>query len=236
LKENEYGPFDDLNKRCISGPCKTINASPVADVTVAAAIDRKGRKAVGVRFLVEPKDQTTLSEPEPHPAFRAARVPILPKTQQKYLALRSADEIALCIERANDYGTGQEKNGKPPNYGALYRTAVEEGWHAGQARKKAAASTAQAKKQAEANAKEEAGAADKAEKASSEAERTALLQRFAALPEDERGRILAAFLETDPLARGLYKERGFDSPFVLFPFVCFLKSLQASPPNAARAV
>ncbi len=223
LKEDEYGAFDDLNKRCISGPCKVINASPIADVTVAPDIDRKGRKAVGVRFHVEPKPQTLLLQintpEEPHPAFRDAKAPILPAKQKKYLALRSPDEIALCIERANDYGEEQAKAGKPPNYGALYHTAIHEGWHAGLSDQKAA----QTQKRAEAASKRQETAKKKAQAEKAMAESEALLGRFKTLPEATQQEAISSFLATDASARSAYKRKGFDSPLFLYPFLQHFK-------------
>lgn len=184
---------------------------------------------MGVRFRIEPKNQTVLPfievEKEPHSAFQQAKVPILPKTQEKYLALRSAEEIGLCIERANGYGEKQEKAGKPPNYGALYRTAIEEGWHTEQAEKKMVEEAKLAQKKAEATAKRKAAAEEKARRERDVAEREAILGRFRALTEAEQKALITAFLrDADPQARSGYKRSGFDSGFFLFPFIQFLKS------------
>jgi len=216
-----------LGEWVIYGPCKAINDSPVSDITVEPVIDRDGRKSVGISFNVEPKNQTLLpftdATPEPHPAFRLAKVSILPETQKKYLALRSEEEIALCIERANEYGEQQEKNGKPPNYGALYHAAIQEGWHAGLADRKAAEEAAQARKKAEAAAKRQAAAEKKARAEKSLAESESVLERFRALPAVVQAESIAAFLATDPSARGAHQRKGFDSPLFLFPFVQYLK-------------
>jgi hypothetical protein len=220
VNPTEYTDFKRLGQWVIYGPCKAINDSPVSDITVEPAITRDGRKAVGISFNVEPKNQTLLpftdATPEPHPAFRLAKVSILPETQKKYLALRSEEEIALCIERANEYGEQQQKNGKPPNYGALYHAAIQEGWHAGLADRKAAEKAAEAQKKAEAAAKRQAAAEKKAESES-------VLERFRALPAIVQAESIAAFLATDPSARGAYQRKGFDSPLFLFPFVQYLK-------------
>jgi hypothetical protein len=227
LQPTEYTDFRRLGQWVIYGPCKAINASQDCDINVEPKIERNGCKAVGISFLVEPRDKTLVpfidAEKPSHPAFLAAKTPILPKLQEKYLALRSAAEIGLCIERANAYGAAQEKAGKPPNYGALYRAAIEEGWHTEQARQQAEAEAALALKKAEAAAKRQAAAEAKAKAAQSEAERLAVLERFRALPADQRDGLLAAFLATDAQARASYKKKGFDAPFFLFPFVHFLK-------------
>ena len=62
------------------------------------------------------------------PAFALARVTISLAQQQKYLAENKADEIALAIERANEYAADQEKKGNEVNFGALYQTAITQGW------------------------------------------------------------------------------------------------------------
>lgn len=235
LQPTEYTEFRRLGQWVIYGPCKAINASQDSDISVEPKIERNGCKAVGISFLVEPRDKTLLpfieAEKTPHHAFLAAKVPILPKNQDKYLALRSEEEISLCIERANEYGEKQEKASKPPNYGALYHKAIEEGWHSGLADKKAAEEAEQAKKKAEATAKRQAVVAEKARAEKNLAEREAVLGAFRALPEAGQADALAAFLATDASARAAYKRKGFDSPVFLFPFVQFLK---ASKPDLAR--
>jgi len=227
LQPTEYTEFRRLGQWVIYGPCKAINASQDSDISVEPVIERNGCKAVGISFLVEPRGKTLLpfieAEKAPHPAFHAAKVPILPKNQEKYLALRSEEEIGLCIERANAYGEKQEKGGKPPNYGALYHAAIEEGWHTEQAGKKAAEEAEKARRKAEAAAKRQQAAAEKARAEESQAKREALLERFKALPEAAQQEMIAAFLDTDGQARASYKKKGFDSPFFLFPFVCFLQ-------------
>lgn len=224
---DEYAEFTRLGQRVIYGPCKAINESPVSDIMVEPVIDRKGRKSVGISFLVEPKNQPLLpfieAPQEPHPAFQFAKAPILPETQKKYLSLRSEEEIALCIERANEYGEKQAKEGRPPNYGALYHTAIKEGWHSALADKKAAEAAALAQKKAEAAAKRQAAAEKKAQAEKGLAETEAVLGRFKSLPESVQAETLAAFLATDPSAKGAYKRKGFDSPLFLFPFAQYLK-------------
>lgn len=227
LQSNEYTEFRRLSQWVIYGPCKAINESSVSDIIVEPVIDRKGRTSVGISFLVEPKDKTLLpfiNIPQPpHPAFQQAKAPILPAAQQKYLALRSAEEIALCIERANAYGEKQAKEGKPPNYGALYHTAIQEGWHTAIAAQQAAEAEAQARKKAEAAAKRQAAAQKKAQASQGQAETEAVLGRFQALPEAAQAQALAAFLATDASAKGAYQRKGFDSPLFRFPFAQYLK-------------
>jgi hypothetical protein len=233
LELNEYNQFMRLGQWVIYGPCKAISESPVSDISVDPDIDRKGRKAIGIRFLVEPKDKALLPflEPEPNPAFLHSKVPIPPKTQEKYLGLRAAEEISLCIERANDYGERQEKEGKATNYGALYRTAIEEGWHVEQAVKKAAKEAEQAKKKAEADAKRKAAEDDRARKEKILAEQQATLEWFGVLAAGEQAETVAAFLETAPHTRRSYQRKGFESPIFLFPFIEFLKEKRRNAMN-----
>jgi hypothetical protein len=231
LQPTEYTEFQRLGQRVIYGPCKAINESPVSGITVEPQIERQGRKAAGISFLVEPRDKTLVSiiekEQPAHPAFLQAKAPILPKNQEKYLALRTAEAVGLCIERANEYGGQQEQAGKPPNYGALYRAAIEEGWHLGRAEKKAAEKAKRKAADEAEKARKQAGAeteaAKKARAADSQARLEAALEAFKALPEARQQALVHAFLETDALARGWYKKKGFDSPFFFFPFVHFLQ-------------
>ena len=57
-----------------------------------------------------------------------AKVTISLAQQQKYLSEKPGEEIALAIERANEYATEQEKKGSEVNFGALYQTAIMQGW------------------------------------------------------------------------------------------------------------
>lgn len=153
LKSTEYQQYEDLNKRCIKGAVKAINESDVSDILVTPEIYRSGRKVTGLYFKVEHKKQTSLPFPEMEgeSIFRFAKVPIAPKLQQEYLAIRPQEEIILCIERANEYGEGLEQAGKMANYGAIYRKAIAEGWHEQQAAKKAAEEKKKSVKQSKAN-------------------------------------------------------------------------------------
>jgi hypothetical protein len=231
LKETDYAENKELNRWVISGPIKRINESPATDILVTPEVEKKGRNLAGLYFLVEAKDKTLppiIEAPQPpHPAFQQAKVPILPTAQQKYLALRGAEDIALCIERANAYGEKQAKDGKPPNYGALYHTAIQEGWHTALADQQAAEAEAQARKKAEAAAKRQATAQKKAQAAQGQAETEAVLGRFQALPEAAQAQALAAFLATDASAKGAYQRKGFDSPLFRFPFAQYLKAQAA---------
>jgi multidrug efflux pump subunit AcrA (membrane-fusion protein) len=150
-------------------------------------------------------------QPDGKSPFRLSKAPISPKTQAEYLQLRTGDEIELCIERANEYGSGQEKAGKPVRYGALYRKAITEGWHQEKVRQKAQEDTA--RKQAEAS-RQQAAEAKRAEieKARrSEMERELAAEWFFALPDDEKETLGSAFVaESNPVDVGLFKRKGYD--------------------------
>lgn len=127
LRENEYSAFKDLNKFVISGPQKKINESKLADIEIEVELTKESRRVIGLQFLVKRKFQMDLGFGD-DPAFASARVTIALAQQQKYLAEKPADEIALAIERANEYATEQEKKGAEVNFGALYQTAIMQGW------------------------------------------------------------------------------------------------------------
>ncbi len=158
LKETEYLQFEDLNKRCIKGAVKSINDSEISDILVTPHLYREGRRVTGLYFSVESKNQSSLpfTEFEEENPFKFAKVPISPNLQKEYLEIRpSKEEIALCIQRANEYGEGLEKAGKVATYGAIYRKAIGEGWHEQQARANAKRASKQALKKAEAEEQSE---------------------------------------------------------------------------------
>jgi plasmid replication initiation protein len=139
IKKDEYQPFMKLNEWVIKKPIQKINESTVSDISIEVNFRKAGRKTLGLYFVVTRKNQTSIPFPETeeNPAFQFAKVRIEPTTQIEYLAQRQADEIGLCIERANEYGEGEAAKGKTPNYGAIYRKAISEGWHISYADKKA---------------------------------------------------------------------------------------------------
>jgi hypothetical protein len=236
LQSTEYPDFKRLGQRLIYEPCNAINKSVLSDISVTPHLEKKGRKVIGISFHVEPRRQGLIPiielPKEPHAAFAAAKIPILPKIQDKYLSLRTEKEIILCIERVNQYGEKQEQEGKPPNYGALYHKAIEEGWHIDLADKKSTEKSEHVKKNAEAIAKQQAAADEKARTEKNLAEREAVLAQFRALPINEQEATIASFLATDASARAGYKRRGFDSPIFLFPFLYYLKH-QGNPIHLA---
>ncbi len=149
LRENEYAEFKDLNKFVISGPIRKINESNVADIEIDVEMSKESRRVVGLQFLVKRKNQMDLGFGD-DPAFANARITIALAQQQKYLSEKSAEEIALAIERANDYAAAQEAKGEEVNLGALYQTAIMRGWGVEQkAKLEVAAKTIEKKVKAE---------------------------------------------------------------------------------------
>lgn len=161
VREGEYSDFKRLNQWVISGPTKKINGSEVSDITIEIEYKREARKVIGLWFHVQAKKQTALDFGD-NPAFRLAKVTIPLIAQRKYLETKGHELIELGIQRANEYGEEQEKQGKEVNYGALYRKAIEEDWGLEYASKlKREAEKLQAKQKK--NAAEQANSAQRAQ-------------------------------------------------------------------------
>lgn len=129
VKEEEYPDFKRLNQWVISGPIKRINTSEVSDITIKANFRREGRKIVGLWFDIASKRQAVMDFGD-DPAFRFAKVSVSLAQQRKYLVEKGSESIELSIERANEYGEEQEKQGKTVDFGAIYRKAIQEDWGA----------------------------------------------------------------------------------------------------------
>jgi hypothetical protein len=158
-------------------------------------------------------------------AFRFAKVNIEPAMQKKYLELRREDEIEVCIERANEYGEQQAKKGKEPNYGALYRAAITEGWHSQKLEQKAKEETAEKRRKAT-RAVEESQAMAQAARDRKEAERIAkILSEFHALDEDMQDEIREQFRATLAIPlRKSFDKQGEAAPMVKSIFAEFFSS------------
>lgn len=130
IKEGEYTDFKRLSQWVISGPVKRINKKDPkginSDITIKAEFKREGRKVVGLWFNVA-MEQTSMNFGD-DPAFRFAKVTVTLSQQEKYIEAKGAEMVELSIQRANVYAEEQEKQGKEVNYGAIYRTAIEEEW------------------------------------------------------------------------------------------------------------
>lgn len=188
LKDGEHEEFKNLSRRVIEGPVKKINDSDISDINVETNYKTSGRKVLGLYFSVSKKNQTSIPFPEleQNPAFRFAKVHIEAFTQAEYLTLRSPQEVELCIERANEYGEGEAVKGKEPNYGAIYRKAITEGWHTSYADKKAKKEAVEAKKRKEVEQEQEAAQKKAAEAAKTDSWLRDTLAAFAALPEERK--------------------------------------------------
>jgi len=238
IEEHEYKEFRDLNRLAIAGPVKTINNSDVSDLRVEVEYEKRGRKVIGLRFLVEAKQQSIIPFDEiENLAFRFAKVPIDLVTQQKYLEMRSPEEVEKCIERANQYGEQEVQKGKSnPNYGALYRKAIQEGWHttliAQEESKKAETRRKQVTKKA-AEAKEAEEAARNAEIA---ARINAAFSAFDALSEERKDEIREAFRTTIaavPPMRKSFDKQGEQAPIIRSQFADYFMSLQEAHTKGA---
>lgn len=139
-------------------------------------------------FRIEYKKQTVLPLPntEDDKTFHAAKIPIAQKVQDKYRAIRPADEIELCIERANDYGQQQEMQGKSVSYGRLYAAAIKEGWHEEKLNAKNKAAAKDAKRKAAQDAEEEREKADAAKLQYAKDAKARAWERFNALSDNEQ--------------------------------------------------
>lgn len=228
IEEHEYKEFKELNRVVISKPVKTINESVVSDLRIEVEFETRGRKTVGLRFLIEPKQQSIIPFEELNPAFRFAKVGVDVATQQKYLAIRGPDEIALCIERANEYGEQQVKQGSAePNYGALYRKAITEGWHTTILAKEEGKREAQRRKQANERVLEAKAAEEGARNAAVAARIATAFHAFDALEEEQKDEIRERFRSTltVPAVRKSFDKQGEQAPLVRSQFAEFLATL-----------
>ncbi|SMP80525.1 replication initiation protein [Noviherbaspirillum suwonense] len=229
LSDGEYKEFRDLNKFVISNPVKAINRSEASDIRVDVELERQGRKVIGLRFLIEQKAQTVIPFPETEftDVFRFAKVNIEPAMQKKYLELRTDVEIEICIERANEYGEQQAKKGKEPNYGALYRTAITEGWHSQKLEQKAKEETA-AKRRKATQAVMDTQIEVQAARDREESKRVSgILSEFHKLDEDVQDEIREQFRTTLAIPlRKSFDKQGESAPMVKSIFAAFIESLQ----------
>lgn len=130
ITEREYPEFKALNRYVVAEPVKRINESSASDITIEVKYQRELRKIAALQFLVQPKQQFTLSWGD-DPAFSAARALIPIAQQRDYLALKSAESIKRSIDGANVYIDELTKQGKPVrNAGGIYRKAIMEDWGA----------------------------------------------------------------------------------------------------------
>ena len=200
LKPNEYEQFMKLNEWVVKKPVDKINKSEVSDISVKVQYRTEGRKKLGLYFVVSRKNQTSIPFPElqQNEAFRFAKVHIETLTQMEYLALRKPEEIELCIERANEYGEGETTKGKEPNYGAIYRKAINEGWHTSYADKKAKKETIESERRRETQQANEAAKSEALKNQEQKAWLDSTLAKFSALSEDRKAELRKMYASTLP--------------------------------------
>lgn len=217
LADTAYPDFRELNRNVISGPVNMINKSEFSDLLIQVEFHKQGRKVVGLRFTFKPKQLPLLAvEKENHPAFQHARVHIDNQMQAKYLELRTPEEIELCIDRANEYGEQQGLQGREPNYGALYRTAITEGWHIDQAEKNRKVAAAHKRMKATEQVLQ-AQEAEVLERDSDIARQIrSAIEAFNALPEADQATIKEEFAQTLKVAamKKSFAKGGIDTPII----------------------
>ncbi|CAK0776852.1 Replication initiator protein [Gammaproteobacteria bacterium] len=217
IEDDEYVTFRDMNKRCIGAPTAEINNSEISDITVTTEFIKEGRKVVGLYFIVVSKKQHLLPREfsEEITVFNAAKIAINPARQKKYLEIRTPEQIALCITRANDGIERAEKSGKPIiNFGAFYDTAIKEGWHeekiAEEIQRDEQLEKKRIKYETELKAKEE----KLQEVSRKKQESSELFASFEKLPEDEKTEIISGIISTNSIIKKQYDARGFTSSVV----------------------
>ena len=187
IKDTEYPDFKRLNQWVISGPIKRINESELADITIEPELKREVRKVVGLWFKVTAKKQTAMDFGD-DPAFRFAKVAVSLAQQRQYLENKGGELVELSIQRANEYATEQEKQGKEVNLGALYRKAIEEDWGKEYESKKAREAEKQAAEAARLHQEAEDKATERRKELRASFERERITAAFKALTLDDRRR------------------------------------------------
>lgn len=226
LKKEEYPEFKNLNYFVINKPVDKINKSEVSDISVIVHLKKAGKTVTGLYFEVARKNQSSIPFPEleQNPAFRFAKVHIEVMTQIEYLALRTPQDIELCIERANEYGEGETLKGKEPNYGALYRKAISEGWHTSYVDKKAKKQAIEAHKNKEKEL-EGVAAQEEVEKRAKQAEwLESTIAKFKALPEERKTELRTVYARgLAPITRKSFDKDGENAPMHRFKFAKFIE-------------
>jgi len=223
IDPQEYQDYRRLYQWCISSPIKKINDSELSDITVTPEFLRQGRKVIGLYFTVAHKKQQSLPLPEMEEitAFQGAKVAISPTLQAKYLEQRAPDEIALCIARANEYGDREAKAGRRVSYGALYRTAINEGWHLAQIERQALEDAKKSRQEAERQAEiQKRHAEDEAKQATAK-----LWDTFESMAEEQKAQIVAGVLEkASRFVVKDYEKRKLASPLLKAEILRVLKT------------
>lgn len=229
LKDGEHPEFKHFKRRIIDAPVSRINESTLSDISIEVEYikdEEDGRKTKGLIFHVSKKHQQMLPfiEFEENPAFKFAKITIKASDQTKYLATHAPEEIALCIERANEYGEQLIKKGKIAEYGAIYRKAITEGWHEQYKEQKALAERIeQDKKDAITKAQQAKTEADHIEQTKKE-QGEKLWAEFQAMPEAEQKALIERVCIAKPKTRADYIKHGLNSGLLRGAIIAELKA------------
>ena len=157
------------------------------------------------------------------PAFAAARVTISLAQQRKYLEEKDPAEIALAIERANLYADEQQRKGNAVNLGAIYQTAITQGWGVElKAKLEADALEQQKKAQAAKTLRQKQATEDAAEQGRSERRKQAR-QRFDLLAADAQAELVELFgRQLKGFHLTTFRKSGVNSPLLAPAFANWL--------------
>lgn len=232
LRNDEYAEFKTLSRDVISKPIKQINEGiqgTASDIEIEVEYFREKKSVVALQFHIAQRAQPMLPFPEFATTwcFKESRSIIGPALQVEYLQLRSEEEIALCIQKANEYGDKLSKSGKTvKDYGALYRSAITEGWHTQileQAKMEEAEKKLKAQKARDLKKIKEA---EKLKTSAIAQEIEMELANFEKLPEEEKNLLRSEYersIANSPMKK-YFVEKQEKSPAHRGLFVKFLKS------------
>jgi hypothetical protein len=113
------------------------------------------------------------------------------------LAEKSAGEIALAIERANAYADEQEQKGNTVNLGAIYQTAILQGWGA-EYQSKLAIEEKKREQKARAEQARKTPKPEPEQNPELAAHRQAALDSFDNLGDEGRAYVLNDFVQANP--------------------------------------
>jgi Initiator Replication protein len=235
LKPEEYPEFKQLNFYVITKAVNAINREQLSDITAQVHWRKEGRRVVGLFFEVARKRQQSIAfqEFEQNEAFNFAKITIEASSQAEYLALRAPEDVALCIERANEYGEQLAKQNKDVNYGAIYRSAIVEGWHVQYLQNQAKRKESRAKKMASVQTEQDAKRDDEMKLQTEKAESARIWAEFLTRPEAEQDALIRAVFEGKTVALASYLKKGKETQLVKSAVIVHLKALESSktPPG-----
>lgn len=212
LNSNEYPVFKELNRKTISTPVKNINENKLSDISLEVEFKRESRKIVGFHFKIKNKQPAEHGlDFEPSPAFRAAKIAIMPVQQSQYMMQYAEHEIMAIIDRANEYIKDLKDKGKPVNIGAIYKTAFAEGWGLAELAAAAERAAAEAEKKKKAKAEQaKQKRREAAEKKKQEQAKQKLLDEFYTLDEYQQQERVEQFIRQSPAVMKGVLNRNFE--------------------------